>query len=197
MKDLILVSDNPDKLKEYQAKLSQYKLIPYKEIIAIESNEESGNTFKENAYLKAQTIFKFIQKPCLADDSGILVESLPNELGVHSRRFSNEMTDISNNALLIDKLKGKDNRKAKFVSTICLIIPGLNPRFYRGEIQGLILEEARGKQGFGYDPLFFIPEINKTMAQLTLEEKNKISHRAKAIEKLLEDLDNEISRFFW
>ncbi|MFP4477967.1 MAG: RdgB/HAM1 family non-canonical purine NTP pyrophosphatase [Candidatus Izemoplasmatales bacterium] len=196
MKEFIIVSDNPGKIKEYQDKLKDYKLIPYKEVLPIEYIEENEDTFKGNAYVKADTVFRMLKRPCLADDSGLEVQALPNELGVRSKRFSKEMTDRSNNQLLLDKLKDQNNRNAQFVTVICLLIPGYEPRYYRGELKGEILKQPRGNQGFGYDPLFYIKDMDKTLAEMTIEEKNKHSHRAKAIEKLIEDIENENIGFF-
>lgn len=191
MKEIIIVSDNPGKIKEYQDKLKDFKLIPYKELLPIEYIPENEPTFKGNAFIKADTVFRMLKKPCIADDSGLLVEALPNELGVHSKRFSEEMTDVANNALLLEKLKNVKNRNAKFVTMICLIIPGYDPRFYEGELPGEILSQPRGDQGFGYDPLFYIKDLDKTLAEMNTKEKNKHSHRAKAIEHLLEDIKDE------
>jgi len=191
MKEIIIVSDNPGKIKEYQDKLKHYKLIPYKDILPIDYIPEEETTFKGNAYVKADTVFRMLNKPCIADDSGLLVETLPNDLGVHSKRFSEEMTDEANNALLLEKLKDKDNRNAKFVTVICLLLPGYQPKFFKGELLGEILTGPRGKQGFGYDPLFYIKSLDKTLAEMTTKEKNIHSHRAKAIENLLEDIKDE------
>ncbi|QWB99348.1 RdgB/HAM1 family non-canonical purine NTP pyrophosphatase [Mycoplasmatota bacterium] len=191
MKEIIIVSDNPGKIKEYQDKLKSYKLIPYKEVLPIEHIPEEEDTFKANAFIKADTVFRILKKPCLADDSGLIVDALPNELGVHSKRFSEEMTDQANNQLLLEKLKDIDQRQAKFKTVICLLIPGEHPRFYQGEVKGKILRKARGNQGFGYDPLFYIEGLNKTLAEMTIDEKNIYSHRAKAIEALIKDIENE------
>lgn len=191
MKEIIIVSDNPGKIKEYQDKLKDYKLIPYKELLPIDNIPENEATFKGNAYVKADTVFRMLRKPCIADDSGLEVQALPNDLGVHSKRFSKEMTDQANNALLLDKLKNEDNRQAKFITVICLLVPGYKPRYYQGELKGEILTQTRGTGGFGYDPLFYIKELDKTLAQMSTQEKNKHSHRAKAIDKLLEDIKDE------
>ncbi|MCF7923525.1 MAG: RdgB/HAM1 family non-canonical purine NTP pyrophosphatase [Candidatus Izimaplasma sp.] len=196
MKEIVIASDNINKIKEYQHKLKSYKLIPYKELINIDPIPETGKTFRENAYLKAATLAKLLNKPCIGDDSGLVVEALPNLLGIHSKRFSKAETASSNNELLLEKLKNKKSRNAKFITVICLYIPGLEPFYYQGELIGEIVDKPRGKNGFGYDPLFYIKDKNKTLAELTLTEKNKISHRGKAIDKLKKDLDNENIDFF-
>jgi XTP/dITP diphosphohydrolase len=194
MKELIIVSENLGKIKEYQDKLKPIKCIPYQSLLNISSIEETGQTFKENAYIKAKAVFDQINRPCIGDDSGLIVDALPNQLGVHSKRFSKQATTEANNKLLLEKLKGIDNRKASFHTVICLLVPDQEPRFYEGSLHGHITLQARGQSGFGYDPLFEIPSTHKTLAELTLEEKNALSHRARAIEKLMEDLNNETHR---
>jgi XTP/dITP diphosphohydrolase len=186
MKEIILVSDNPGKIKEYQEKLKNYKVIPYKDILAIEYIPETGSTFKENAFLKADTVYRMLNKPCIADDSGLIVNALPNDLGVKSKRFSKEETDQANNALLLEKLKDEMDRSAYFQTVICLIVPNQAPQFFSGKVHGRILENPRGNSGFGYDPLFEVEDLNLTLAQMSIEQKNKISHRARAMDKLLE-----------
>jgi XTP/dITP diphosphohydrolase len=194
MNELIIVSDNPGKIKEYQDKLKPIKCIPYKSIIEIEPIEETGHTFKENAYIKAKAVFDQINRPCIGDDSGLMVEALPNQLGVHSKRFSKQATTQANNKLLLKKLLGIDNRKAAFHTVICLLVPGQEPKYYEGSLHGHITHQPRGQWGFGYDPLFEVASSHKTLAEMPLEEKNLYSHRAKAIEKLMEDLNNETHR---
>lgn len=194
MKELIIVSENTGKIKEYQDKLKPIKCIPYQSLVAIKAIEETGLTFKENAYIKAKAVFDHINRPCIGDDSGLVVEALPNQLGVHSKRFSKQATTASNNQLLLEKLKGIDNRKASFHTVICLLVPGQEPRYYEGTLHGRITHQARGESGFGYDPLFEVSSTHKTLAELSLKEKNALSHRARAIEKLMEDLNNETHR---
>lgn len=196
MMEIIIVSDNPGKIKEYQDKLKPIKLIPYKNILPIEDIPETGKTFRQNAFLKADTVHRMTNKACIADDSGLVVESLPDELGVHSKRFSIQMTDEANNKLLIKKLKGIENRKAYFHTSICLILPFEKPRFYEGQVHGEIIDQSQGHHGFGYDPIFKINELNQTLAQLDIQEKNKFSHRAKAMDLLIKDLKNEYPDLF-
>ncbi|QLY39740.1 RdgB/HAM1 family non-canonical purine NTP pyrophosphatase [Hujiaoplasma nucleasis] len=196
MMEIIIVSDNPGKIKEYQDKLKPIKLIPYKNILPIEDIPETGKTFRQNAFLKADTVHRMTNKACIADDSGLVVESLPDELGVHSKRFSIQMTDEANNKLLIKKLKGIENRKAYFHTSICLILPFEKPRFYEGQVHGEIIDQPQGHHGFGYDPIFKINELNQTLAQLDIQEKNKFSHRAKAMDLLIKDLKNEYPDLF-
>jgi len=195
MRELIIVTDNPGKLKEYQDKLKPIKCIPFRDVVDIGDIEETGLTFKKNAFIKANAVYQKIKRPCLADDSGLIVDALPNDLGVHSKRFSIEATGSANNQLLLKKLMNHSNRKAHFYTCICLMIPGQKPKYYHGKVTGEIIKAPRGKAGFGYDPLFLPKSSNKTLAEMTLKEKNLCSHRAKAIEKLVEDLSNETHRF--
>jgi XTP/dITP diphosphohydrolase len=188
MEQVIIVSSNSGKLKEYQDKLKPIECIPYQSLFSDLEIEETGATFKENAYLKAMAVYKKSHLPCIADDSGLIVEALPNELGVHSKRFSKEMTDEANNQLLLHKLKNINNRKAYFHTTICLIEPGKEPRYYEGNLYGHIIDAPRGNHGFGYDPLFQVDELNITLAECTLSQKNLISHRSKALDQLIKDI---------
>jgi len=184
----MIVTSNPGKLKEYQQKLTDVTLIPYRELYPDLEIEEVGSSFRENAYLKAIAVYRLSHKPCIADDSGLIVEALPHQLGVHSKRFSKEMTDEANMALLLEQLQNVKNRHAYFHTTICYIEDEKHIQFYQGEVHGHILNEKRGNNGFGYDPIFEINGLNKTMAECTLEEKNLLSHRSKAIEALAKDL---------
>lgn len=188
MNAIIIVTNNLNKLKEYQAKLAPIQCIAYTDVLDIEDIEETGETFRENAFIKAKVIFDKLGQACMADDSGLIVDALPNELGVYSKRFSKAGTSQANNAYLLERLKGVKNRKAYFHTTICLLEANKPPRYYEGRVHGHILESPRGHSGFGYDPLFQPLGSEKTLAQMTLEEKNQWSHRAKAIEKLVEDI---------
>jgi XTP/dITP diphosphohydrolase len=164
--------------------------------------EETGSTFFENALIKAQTVADLLQVPVLADDSGLVVEALGGEPGVLSARYAGEhANDADNNAKLLRELASRLTHpadklgighppvwsKAEFVCSIVLVDPvrTQNARF-EGRCPGYILGEARGSNGFGYDPYFYLPEFGQTMGELSLEEKNKISHRAKALRQLIE-----------
>ena len=188
IKEIVLVSSNTHKILEYQHKLQPMICIPYESLIGHIDIEEVGTTFKENAYLKASIVHQRTKRPCIADDSGLLVKALPNQLGVRSRRFSIEMTDESNNQLLLNKLKGIKERKATFMTVICFIDESSKPHYFQGELHGRIVDVPRGQFGFGYDPIFEIEGTSLTLAELTLEEKNQYSHRAKAIEALKKEL---------
>jgi len=145
--------------------------------------EETGKTFEENALIKAQTIYKKYNVPVIADDSGLCVNALNGAPGIYSHRFAGlECNDEKNNALLIKKMQGIKDRSAYYECVICYF--DSKPHFFKGQIHGEIIDVARGHNGFGYDPYFLIPSLNKTMAEMSMEEKNKISHRHIATERL-------------
>ena len=152
---------------------------------------EDGTTFEENAMKKAVEIMKFSGMPAIADDSGLEIDYLDKQPGVHSARFLGHDTsyDIKNKKIL-EMLEGvpDEKRTARFVSAVCLALPDGRTITTRGTIEGAIGHEIKGTNGFGYDPIFFIPEINKYSAELTTDEKNAISHRGKAIDKMREKI---------
>ncbi|MFA7075916.1 MAG: RdgB/HAM1 family non-canonical purine NTP pyrophosphatase [Candidatus Izemoplasmatales bacterium] len=189
MKEIIIASANPGKIKEYQNALNDYKLYSMIDLGVNVEIEETGITFQENALIKAKALYDLYQKPVLADDSGIIVKSLPNELGVKSKRFSKEESDEENIRLLLKKLKNKIDRSAYFITVICLYINPFDIRYFEGRTEGLIIEHPRGKNGFGYDPIFLVNGTDKTYAELNLNEKQNLSHRGKAITKLIRNLE--------
>lgn len=160
----------------------------------IEFPDETGDTLEENAYLKAKHLNNYIKNEYIVgEDSGLFVEKLNGLPGVISARFSGKRDDKKNIIKLLDMmkdLKNKEERKAKFITIVCLIGKG-EKKFFKGEVEGFITFRPIGFNGFGYDPVFEIPEIGKTFAQIGLEEKNKISHRAKAFLKLKDYLINK------
>jgi XTP/dITP diphosphohydrolase len=148
--------------------------------------EETGNTFEENAAIKAREYFRVIRRPLFADDSGLEVPALNNEPGVYSARYAGPGANYAdNNRLLIQKIRDipDSERGARFVCTICYKDEE-QEAFFTGITEGLITDHLRGEQGFGYDPLFHVPGLGKTFAELTTEEKNALSHRGKAVRKL-------------
>ncbi len=192
METIIAASSNPHKIKEIQAIMTKYGMkvisrddagVPPFEI------KEDGETFEENSYKKASAIMQATGKTTIADDSGLMVEYLGGAPGVYSARFAGEeCNDQKNNEKLLTLLKNQvgDDRKAKFVSVITLIFPDGETLVARGECEGRIIGAPTGENGFGYDPLFVPAGYDRTFAQLTEEEKNAISHRAKALAKLEE-----------
>ncbi|MGD9761835.1 MAG: RdgB/HAM1 family non-canonical purine NTP pyrophosphatase [Candidatus Izemoplasmatales bacterium] len=195
MKEILIASTNTGKINEYKNALKKYRL---KSILDLGINleiEENGSTFEENAFIKAKTLYDLYQQPVLADDSGLIVEALPNELGVKSKRFSKSETDNDNIKLLLRKLKEKANRKAYFTTVICFYINPQDVRLFEGKTYGTIISSKRGLNGFGYDPIFLVAGLDKTYAELNLDEKHQFSHRGKAIDQLIRNLENENPTF--
>lgn len=196
MKKLIVASNNQHKISEIKTMLSKYEVsvLSMKEAGIEIDIDENGNTFEENSYIKAKTIFNLLkgESMVLADDSGLMVDYLNGEPGVYSARYAGEHgNDKKNNEKLLNLLKGVpyEKRTAKFVSAIVLIVNENTVIKVQGEAHGYIIEHEMGSNGFGYDPLFFVPRFNKTFAQLTANEKNSISHRGNALKKLEEKIN--------
>jgi len=195
MKKIIVASNNDHKIKEIKEILLQ---LPFEVLSLKEANinidvEETGSTFMDNAELKANEIYKIADgNMVLADDSGLAVESLNGSPGVFSARFAGEHgNDKANNEKLLYLLDGakEEQRKAKFICAIVLIVNEDEIIKVQGEAEGVITAEFRGEEGFGYDPLFFVKEYKKTFAQMESAEKNAISHRGKALVKLKSELE--------
>ncbi|MBU3110951.1 XTP/dITP diphosphatase [Clostridium lacusfryxellense] len=194
MKKIIIASNNNHKIKEIKEILSQF---PFEVLSLEEANinievEETGSTFMDNAEIKASEIYKIADgNMVLADDSGLVVESLNGAPGVFSARFAGVHGDTkANNEKLLYLLEGakQEQRKAKFICAMVLIISEDEIIKVQGEVEGIITDEFRGEDGFGYDPLFFVAKYNKTFAQMSNEEKNGISHRGSALGKLKMEL---------
>ncbi|WP_102127649.1 RdgB/HAM1 family non-canonical purine NTP pyrophosphatase [Deinococcus planocerae] len=147
--------------------------------------EETGTTYEENAALKACAAALMRSVPALADDSGLEVAALGGQPGVYSARFGNRDNDNERNLYLLEKLRGVKDRRAKFVSVVILAYPDGKLETYRGELTGTLLEGPRGESGFGYDPLFVPDGETRTLAEMTLEEKQAISHRGRALAALM------------
>ena len=156
--------------------------------------EEDGDTFEENAYKKASFTAKVLGFPALADDSGLLVEALNGAPGVHSARYSgDDATDEQRRQKLLQEMEGKSNRRAKFECVISIAVPTGAALTYEAGCEGLIAEQPSGSNGFGYDPVFYYPPLNKTFAELTIEEKSRVSHRGKALRELRDEFDKVMS----
>ena len=189
---LIIASNNKNKIREIKEILSD----KFSEILSLSeagiSHEtiEDGETFIENARKKALEIAEISGEYAIADDSGLCVDALGGAPGVYSSRYSGEHgNDEENNLLLLKNMENEKNRKAHYTAAIVLASPDGKTTEAEGYMLGEVMYSPKGNGGFGYDPLIFLPEMNKTVAELTAEEKNKISHRAKALEKLLEKLN--------
>ena len=193
MKKLIVASNNQGKIREIKEILKDFHLdiTSLKEAKLQVDIVEDGDTFMENAYKKAYEIYKITGEMVLSDDSGLMVEALNGAPGVFSARFAGEHgNDKKNNEKLLRLMKGKKHadRGAKFVTAMVLIINENNIIKVQGEAKGYIIEEPRGDNGFGYDSLFYSPQLKKTFAELDGKEKNSISHRGKALELLKDKL---------
>ena len=191
--EIIFATKNQGKVRELQALIEQNNLENLKllSLLDFETNleiKETGKTFLENAVIKAKTIFEKFKKPVIADDSGLIVEEL-NEPGIFSARYAGEnATDEDNNLKLIKNVKNLKNREAYFECALVFInekgkIYSANEKCF-----GEIILKPKGNKGFGYDPIFYLPEYKKTMAEIPIEEKNQISHRGKAFKKIVEIL---------
>ena len=190
MKELILASNNAHKVEEIKSILEDYSIVTLKDINYTEEIVEDGTTFEENALIKARTICKYSGKTAISDDSGLSVELLDGRPGVYSARYSKEQTDEKNIEKVLLELNGQKS-KAKFVSVIALVKPDGTELTFRGECHGEIIFEKRGTNGFGYDPIFYVPSLDKTFAELSAEQKNSISHRKQSLEKFSQYLKEE------
>ena len=188
---LVLASKNPKKLKEMGDILSTLGVEVLSEAQAgvdVEV-EETGTTFAENARLKAEAVMRASGLPAVADDSGLCVDALNGAPGVYSARYGGEgLDDAGRYRLLLENMRGQLDRRCKFVSAICCAFPNGDVVEAWGECPGTLAYAPKGSDGFGYDPIFFLPERKKTFAELTAEEKNAISHRGKALEQFREKL---------
>jgi XTP/dITP diphosphohydrolase len=188
MPKLLIATSNPGKIREYRFLLDNlgYQVTTLAEKGIAKAIVESGSNYEQNARLKAATYAKLSQHTALADDSGLEVDALNGEPGIKSARFAGESaTDADKVNLLLAKLNSIpwEKRTARFKCVIAIAIPGGRVELCYGECHGMIALEATGGNGFGYDPIFFFPEMGKTMAELPFEIKNQISHRAQASQK--------------
>ena len=189
MKDIIIASNNKGKIEDFKAIFPKANVIGISEIAPDFDVEETGTTFEENAILKSETASKALNKIVIADDSGLSVEALYGEPGIYSARYAGEpKDDQANIEKLLSNLKDKENKNAEFICAIAVSEPGKDTVTYVGKVQGEIIDEQRGENGFGYDPIFFVPSLDKTMAELTAAEKSAISHRGNAIKLMNEDI---------
>ncbi len=191
---IVLASRNKKKIGELEALLAKH--IPEIEVLSLDDIGfesdivEDGDTFEDNAFIKASTVAK-LGYIGVGDDSGLCVDALDGAPGVYSARYAGEHgDDAANNALLLKNLADKEDRTARFVCAIACVFPEDVNRAHtvRGEVEGKIIDEYRGGGGFGYDPLFYYEPFGKTLAEMSAEEKNSISHRGRAIEAFAEKL---------
>ena len=192
MKKLLVASNNAHKLKEIKQILGdRFEVLSLKDVGLEIEVEETGTTFEENALLKA--VYELSGMYALSDDSGLCVDFLGGAPGVYSARYAGEDASTEkNNALLLENMRGAEDRSAKFVSAVVLYFGDNNFICGYGESSGRIIESGKGKNGFGYDPLFLSDELNKTFAEATDDEKNSVSHRKRALEDLIANLNEEL-----
>lgn len=185
MKDIIFATKNKGKIKEIKNILGdKFNVKSIEEVGIFDDILEDGNTFEENAIKKATEIMKKTGEIVLADDSGLEIDFLNKAPGVYSSRYMGENTPYEiKNKKILELLKDvkKDDRTARFVSVIAMAMPNEEPIITKGILEGTIAYEISGENGFGYDPIFYIPHLKKTSAELSLKEKNEISHRGKAL----------------
>ncbi|KRN81949.1 xanthosine triphosphate pyrophosphatase [Pediococcus ethanolidurans] len=191
---IIIATNNDGKLREFQKLFAakNIEVTSLKNYPEIGKIAETGMTFEENATIKASAVAKKTKLPVLADDSGLEVDALNGRPGIFSARYAGDHDDAANNAKLLSELAGVpvEKRTATFHTTLVLMKPDDSKLVVDGELRGRILAVPRGDNGFGYDPLFWVPEKNQSLAEMTAEEKNTISHRGRASQKLLKVFDD-------
>ena len=194
MQEIIIASKNTGKVREFQELFKNFpcKIISLSDLPPVNEPEETEQTFLGNATLKAQYYAKHYHKPCLADDSGIAVDALAGAPGVYSARYAGpKASDLDNIQLLLANMQGIANRACQFICALALVNAQGELLFTaQGECQGSLLTEPQGTNGFGYDPDFYSLDLNKSLATANASEKNSISHRARALQKLVKDLEN-------
>ena len=189
---IVLATGNKNKIKEIKEKFSSsgtLEISSFEELKNIPEIIENAATFEGNALIKAEAVCRLTGLPSMADDSGLVIDALNGEPGVYSARYGGDnLSDTEKNELVLSKMKGlpEKKRSARFECVIAIALPDSRSFTVKGICTGLISNEPAGENGFGYDPIFYIPEAGRTMAQLTPEEKNRISHRGKALEKAFE-----------
>ena len=193
MRNLVFATGNSHKLQEVQGLFKEgFALSCLKDVNITEEIPETADNLVDNALQKAWYVYKKCGIPCFADDTGLEVETLNGAPGVYSARYAGEQKDSKLNMLLLLKnMTGKENRNARFRTIIAYIDENAQEHIFEGEIRGKIIENMAGENGFGYDPIFVPEGYDKTFAQLSSETKNKISHRARAMEKFLSYINSK------
>jgi len=192
---IIVSSNNQKKIKEIKAILEplNIEVLSLKDMNIDVDPEETGSSFIENAFIKAEEIFKIVNLPVIADDSGLEVDALNGAPGIYSARYAGEPKDDEKNLeKLLENLKDKEDKTARYVCAIALIVDKNNKYAVEEYLDGEIIDQRKGEHGFGYDPIFYLPEYKKTTAELDPDFKNQISHRAKALHKI-EQMIKEIN----
>ena len=189
---IVIATNNKGKVAEIKEILSTHQIMSQSEAGIHLDAEETGSTFVENALIKARAIKEFTDCAILADDSGLVVESLGGEPGLYSSRYAGEgCTPDQCIDKLLNNMKDLQNRNAYFISVVALIMPDGSEHIFEGRCEGEITYERKGNGGFGYDPVFYVKKYNKTFSEMGEQQKNKISHRYKALQKAKEFLEGE------
>jgi XTP/dITP diphosphohydrolase len=189
---LVLATRNEGKIAEFRRLVADFhiEIKSLQDFGPIPPVEEDGETFEDNAFKKAHFTSKVLGLPALADDSGLMVQALGGMPGVHSARYAgDDAADEDNNLKLLKAMENTENREATFICIIAIAVPRGPALIYEGTCEGIIARELTGTQGFGYDPLFYYPPLKKTFAQMSRDEKNRVSHRGKAMAELQREFD--------
>lgn len=196
MKQVVIATKNKGKARDFEAifKPMGYDVLTLFDVAPSMDIEETGTTFEENAILKAEALAKDLGQLVIADDSGLEVDALNGEPGVYSARYAGDHDDEANiDKVLANLAETPDNeRTARFVCCLAITGPDFPTTTVKGYCEGQILRERQGSDGFGYDPIFYMPELGKTLAEVTAEEKGKVSHRGNALRLLTETLANKL-----
>ncbi|PLT30201.1 XTP/dITP diphosphatase [Peribacillus deserti] len=199
MKTVLIATKNKGKAKEFESLFASkgYEVLTLLDIPNAPDVEETGSSFEENAVIKAEAIARQAGHFVVADDSGLIVDALDGRPGIFSARYAGEdKNDQANLEKVLEELRGvpEGERTARFYCSLALASPNQETITVAGSVEGLIINEPRGDSGFGYDPIFFVKDLGKTMAELSSQEKNKISHRAHALKELESLLDSFLER---
>ena len=191
MRNICFVTGNQNKIIEVEKLIKNFKLISTKDLNFYDEIPEIENTIKGNAFLKSSFIYKKFNINCFSDDSGLFINALGGDPGVRSARYASEISDKEKNInLVLKNLRGEKDRSAAFKTCICLIIDG-KTNYFEGSVKGVITSKRLGSRGFGYDPIFVPEGHDRSFAEMSLEDKNKISHRSIAIKKLINFLNQK------
>ena len=190
MKKLIFATNNPNKLAEIKSAIKTFEVVGLKEMGIHEDIAETGTTLEENALIKSQYIFQKTGLDCFSDDTGLEVKALNGRPGVHSARYAGSNCSAADNMdKLLNELENHDDRSAKFRTVISLILNG-EKYYFEGEVMGDILSQKKGVDGFGYDPIFRPKGFSASFAEMSMTQKNEISHRGIAVKKLIQFLSD-------
>lgn len=196
MKQVVIATKNKGKARDFEAIFGPlgYEVKTLFDVAPSMDIEETGTTFEENAILKAEALAEDLQQLVIADDSGLMVDALNGEPGVYSARYAGDHDDEANMDKVLAKLSNtpEEARTARFTCCLAITGPNFETMTVKGYCEGQILRERRGDNGFGYDPIFYVPELGKTLAELTAEEKGAISHRGNALRLLTEKLEGQL-----